>query len=57
VRSDPHLKKQARLYHPALAQPGEAAPPVEEPDEPRREEQLEERVCCATSASALSTRC
>jgi 3' terminal RNA ribose 2'-O-methyltransferase Hen1 len=39
-----YLKRQARLFHPALAQLDEAAPPVEEPDEPGREEQLEERV-------------
>jgi 3' terminal RNA ribose 2'-O-methyltransferase Hen1 len=39
-----YLKKQARLYHPALAQLDEAAPPVEEPDQLGREEQLEERV-------------
>ncbi len=39
-----YLKKQARLYFPALAQLDEAAPPVEEPDELGREEQLEERV-------------
>jgi len=39
-----YLKKQARLYHPALAQLDEATPPSEEPDEPGREEQLEERV-------------
>ena len=39
-----YLKKQARLYHPALAQLDEAAPPVEESDEAGREEQLEERV-------------
>jgi 3' terminal RNA ribose 2'-O-methyltransferase Hen1 len=39
-----YLKKQARLYFPALAQLDEASPPVEEPDEPGREEQLEERV-------------
>ena len=39
-----YLKKQARLFHPALAQLDEAAPPAEEPDEPGREEQLEERV-------------
>lgn len=39
-----YLKKQASLYFPALAQLDEAAPPVEEPDEPGREEQLEERV-------------
>jgi 3' terminal RNA ribose 2'-O-methyltransferase Hen1 len=39
-----YLKKQARLYFPALAQLDEAAPPVDDPDEPGREEQLEERV-------------
>lgn len=39
-----YLKKQARLYFPALAQLDETAPPIEEPDEPGREEQLEERV-------------
>jgi 3' terminal RNA ribose 2'-O-methyltransferase Hen1 len=39
-----YLKRQARLYHPAIAQLDDAAPPVEEPDEPGREEQLEERV-------------
>ncbi len=39
-----YLKKQARLYFPALAQLDEAAPPAEEPDEPEREEELEERV-------------
>ena len=39
-----YLKKQARLFNPALAQLDEAAPPVEEPGEPGREEQLEERV-------------
>ena len=41
-----YLKKQARLSSPALAQLDEAAPPAgeEEPDEPGREEQLEERV-------------
>ncbi len=39
-----YLKKQARLYFPALARLDEAAPPAEESDEPEREEQLEERV-------------
>jgi 3' terminal RNA ribose 2'-O-methyltransferase Hen1 len=39
-----YLKRQARLFHPALAQLDEAAPPVEELDEPGREAQLEERV-------------
>jgi 3' terminal RNA ribose 2'-O-methyltransferase Hen1 len=39
-----YLKKQARLYFPALARLDEAAPPADEPDEPGREEQLEERV-------------
>ena len=40
-----YLKKQARLVFPALAQLDEAAPPAEEePGEPGREEQLEERV-------------
>ena len=40
-----YLKQQARLYFPALAQLDEAAPALEdEPDEPGREEQLEERV-------------
>jgi 3' terminal RNA ribose 2'-O-methyltransferase Hen1 len=39
-----YLKKQASLYHPALAQLDEAAPPAEDPDEPGREDQLEERV-------------
>jgi len=39
-----YLKKQARLYHPALAQLDEASVPVEEPGEAAREEQLEERV-------------
>ncbi len=39
-----YLKQQARLYHPALAQLEEAAPVVEDPDEPAREEQLEERI-------------
>jgi 3' terminal RNA ribose 2'-O-methyltransferase Hen1 len=36
-----YLKRQARLFHPALAQLDEAAPPA---DEPGREEQLEDRV-------------
>jgi len=40
-----YLKKQARLYFPALAQLDEAAPPAEEePGEPGREERLEEDV-------------
>ena len=39
-----YLKKQARLYHPALAQLDEAAPPVQDLGELGREEQLEERV-------------
>jgi 3' terminal RNA ribose 2'-O-methyltransferase Hen1 len=39
-----YLKKQARLYYPALAQLDEGASPTEEPGEPGREEQLEERV-------------
>jgi len=39
-----YLKRQARLYHPALARLDESAPPSEEPFEPGREEQLEERV-------------
>ncbi len=39
-----YLKKQARLYFPALAQLDEAAPAEEEPGEPGREEQLEEDV-------------
>jgi 3' terminal RNA ribose 2'-O-methyltransferase Hen1 len=39
-----YLKQQARLYFPALAQLDEAAPPVEEPDAPGREEQLERPV-------------
>jgi 3' terminal RNA ribose 2'-O-methyltransferase Hen1 len=38
-----YLKKQARLYFPALARLDEAAP-VEESDEPTPEERLEERV-------------
>ncbi len=36
-----YLRKQARLYYPALAQLDDPAPPA---DEPAREEQLEERV-------------
>jgi 3' terminal RNA ribose 2'-O-methyltransferase Hen1 len=39
-----YLKKQARLYFPALAQLDEAPPPAEDADDPGREEQLEERV-------------
>jgi len=39
-----YLKKQASLYFPALAQLDEAAPQVEDPEEPGPEEQLEERV-------------
>ena len=41
-----YLKKQARLYYPALASLDEARPAVEDvpEDEPDREEQLEERV-------------
>ena len=39
-----YLKRQARLVHPAFARLDEAAPAVEEPDEPGREERLEERV-------------
>jgi 3' terminal RNA ribose 2'-O-methyltransferase Hen1 len=39
-----YLKQQASLYFPALAQLDEVAPAAEEPDEPGREEQLEERV-------------
>ncbi len=39
-----YLKKQARLYFPALAQLDESAPPAEDPEEPGREDQLEERV-------------
>jgi len=39
-----YLKKQARLYYPALAQLDELARPAEELDEPGREDQLEERV-------------
>jgi 3' terminal RNA ribose 2'-O-methyltransferase Hen1 len=36
-----YLRKQARLYYPALAQLDDPAPPT---DEPAREDQLEERV-------------
>jgi 3' terminal RNA ribose 2'-O-methyltransferase Hen1 len=39
-----YLKKQARLYLPALARLDEAAPPQEYPEAPEPEEQLEERV-------------
>ena len=39
-----YLKKQARLYAPALLAMDEAAPPSEDPDAPDREENLEERV-------------
>jgi 3' terminal RNA ribose 2'-O-methyltransferase Hen1 len=39
-----YLKKQARLYFPALAQLDEAPPAAELADDPGREEQLEERV-------------
>lgn len=40
-----YLKKQAQLYHPALAQLDDATAAVEEdPEEPGREDQLEERV-------------
>jgi 3' terminal RNA ribose 2'-O-methyltransferase Hen1 len=39
-----YLKKQARLYFPALAQLDESAPPQEDPETPDPEEQLEERV-------------
>jgi 3' terminal RNA ribose 2'-O-methyltransferase Hen1 len=39
-----YLKQQRSLYFPALTQLDEAAPVVVEPDEPGREEQLEERV-------------
>jgi len=41
-----YLKKQARLYFPALATLDEAQPATEDPavDEPGREEQLEEKV-------------
>jgi 3' terminal RNA ribose 2'-O-methyltransferase Hen1 len=39
-----YLKQQARLYYPALAQLDESAPSSEGPEEPGREEQLEEPV-------------
>ena len=39
-----YLKKQARLYYPALAQLDEAAPPSRSRTSRSREEQLEERV-------------
>jgi 3' terminal RNA ribose 2'-O-methyltransferase Hen1 len=39
-----YLKKQARLYLPALAQLDESAPPQEDPETPDPEEELEERV-------------
>ena len=39
-----YLKRQARLFHPALAQLDEVAPAAEDPETPAREEQLEERV-------------
>lgn len=39
-----YLKKQARLYFSALAQLDESALPSEDPEEPGREDQLEERV-------------
>jgi 3' terminal RNA ribose 2'-O-methyltransferase Hen1 len=39
-----YLKKQSRLYFPALAQLDESALPSEDPEEPGREDQLEERV-------------
>lgn len=39
-----YLKKQARLYFPALAQLDEASPEPEVAEEPDREEQLEKRV-------------
>jgi len=39
-----YLKKQARLYFPALAQLDESAPPADDPDAPDPEEPLEERV-------------
>lgn len=39
-----YLKQQARLYYPALAQLDETSPAVEDPDEPGREEQLEQHV-------------
>lgn len=39
-----YLKKQARLYLPALAQLDESAPPQDDPEAPNPEEELEERV-------------
>ena len=39
-----YLKRQARLFHPALAQLDEVAPPAVASEEPEREEQLEETV-------------
>ena len=39
-----YLRKQPRLYQPALAQLDESAPPAEDPEAPDREEELEERV-------------
>jgi 3' terminal RNA ribose 2'-O-methyltransferase Hen1 len=39
-----YLKKQAKLYFPALAQLDEVSPAADEADGPGREEQLEERV-------------
>jgi 3' terminal RNA ribose 2'-O-methyltransferase Hen1 len=56
-----YLKQQASLYFPALARLDEAAPPVEEPDEPGREEQLEARISLrdqrlGSVQSALRTR-
>jgi 3' terminal RNA ribose 2'-O-methyltransferase Hen1 len=39
-----YLKRQARLFHPALAQLDEVAPPAVATDEPEREERLEETM-------------
>jgi 3' terminal RNA ribose 2'-O-methyltransferase Hen1 len=39
-----YLKRQARLFHPALAQLDEMAPAGEDPERPAPEEQLEERI-------------
>jgi 3' terminal RNA ribose 2'-O-methyltransferase Hen1 len=39
-----YLKRQARLFHPALAQLDEAAPPAVDTEEPQREDELEEKV-------------
>jgi 3' terminal RNA ribose 2'-O-methyltransferase Hen1 len=39
-----YLKRQAQLYVPALAQMDESAPPQEDPEASRPEEELEERV-------------